>query len=146
MDRDELAELTMKAIAAAMDNRASEAADTLAEIGNNGGPNRVYGACCAFAELSRAALVKLYGKQTPDLSRGEMWGMQILKAEADPYETFAARFIVAYANDDRAQTVALFDASITAGIEDHVSSVAQLLATAVQLARTALRHPEADRG
>lgn len=140
MDRHELAELTMEAIGAAMAGDSTGAADTLSEIGNRGGPNKVYGACCAFAELGRASLTKIYGGKAPVLSRGELWGMQILApAEADPYELFAVRFVVAYANDDRQQTVALFDASLAAGPDHHVRSVCQLLITAVQLSNTALR-------
>ncbi|GGX99096.1 hypothetical protein [Streptomyces fructofermentans] len=138
MDRDELHALTMRAIGAALNLNAREASDALAEIGTRGRAPAIYGACCAFAEVGRTALVKLYGEQVPDLNRGDMWAMHVLDPnKADPYETFAARFIVAYANDDKPQTLALFNASIAAGPDDHVCSVSQLLITAAQLTHTA---------
>lgn len=139
MERDELYALTIKAIGAAMNGDATGAADALSDLGTKGNTHAVYGACCAFAEVGKAALTKIYGDRTPDTSRGELWGMQMLSDDADPYELFAARFIVAHANGDRQQTLALFDASVAAGPHDHVCSVSQLLITAVQLSNTVLQ-------
>ncbi|WP_338699149.1 hypothetical protein V2W30_22530 [Streptomyces sp. Q6] len=137
MGRDELSDLTMQAIAATLDRNAEEAARALSEIGTRGNSRGIYAACCAFAHLGKVALTKLYGDQAPDLKRGDMWAMDILQPGADPHDLFAVRFIVAYANEDRDQVNALFDASIAAGPEDHVCSVTQLLITAVQLTNTA---------
>ncbi|MFJ5259122.1 hypothetical protein ACIQAC_01425 [Streptomyces sp. NPDC088387] len=141
MDRDRLCELTMRAIGCALDSDSEGATNAMLEIGQAGTWHDVYGACCAFAEVGKAALVKFYGDQTPDVAHGGSWAMQILDpAEADPAEVFATRFIVAYANDDRDNTIALFRAALESSDEEYVSSVAQLLATAASLANSALKH------
>lgn len=139
MDHDRLFELTMTAISKAMDGDAAGAATALMEIGSSDDPFHVYGACCAFAEVGKAALIKIYGDNAPDPSRGDMWAMQMLDtSKADPAEVFACRFIVAYANDDKEQAPALFRAALESSNDEYVSSVSQLLATAVGLSRTAL--------
>ncbi|WP_435279287.1 hypothetical protein [Streptomyces sp. 1222.5] len=142
MDQDQLYALTMTTLNRAMDGDVPGAATTLMEIGQSGDMFNVFGACCAFAEVGKAALTKLYGSQAPNTERGDMWALEILKpGNSDPAETFAVRFIVAYANDDQDQALALFRASLEASSEEHVSSVSQLLATSVSLARTALTDP-----
>jgi hypothetical protein len=138
VNQDQLADLTMLTIARAMDGDAAGAATALMEIGQSNDPFNVYAACCAFASVGKGALITLYGDKAPDPARGDMWAMQMLKPGSnDPAEMFAMRFIVAYANDDKELAPALFRASLEASDEEHVSSVAQLLATAVSLAHTA---------
>ncbi|MEU4051314.1 hypothetical protein AB0F09_19205 [Streptomyces olivaceus] len=137
MDQDRLHQLTMQALDAAFNRNAEAAASALTEIGETGGDSSIYGACCAFAEVGRAALAKFYGDATPDPARGEMWAMQQLGDSADPHDLFAVRFIVAYANQDQDLSMALFNASIEAGGNAHVDSVCALLGTAVQLANSA---------
>lgn len=123
-----------------MDGDTGGAASALIKIGQGGDHFDVYGACCAFAEIGKAALTKLHGDQAADLSRGDMWAMQILKpGENDPCETFATRFIVAYANGDKDGTFALFRAALEADGGQYVESVCALLATAVSLAHTAVQ-------
>ncbi|MFD5798647.1 hypothetical protein ACFWIO_34975 [Streptomyces diastatochromogenes] len=142
MDHDELYARTMTVLNRAMDGDVPGAATALIEIGENGDPFDVFGACCAFAEVGKAALTKIYGDKAPDLSRGDMWAMQMLKpGSTDPADTFAVRFIVAYANDDKEQAPALFRAALESSGDEYVSSVSALLATAVSLAHTALNKP-----
>lgn len=139
MNQERLYELTMRTIGAAMEGDSHNATVAMLTIGQEGDQADVYGACCAFAEIGKAALKKIYGDRSPDPSRGDMWAMRILdQRKAEPAEVFASRFLVAYANDDRPQTVALFRAALASSDDDYVSSVAQLLATAVGLSRTAL--------
>ncbi|MFF8447905.1 hypothetical protein ACF06Q_09410 [Streptomyces leeuwenhoekii] len=145
MDQARLYELTMRAIGCALAQDAEGATDAMVEIGQNGTWHDVYGSCCAYAEVGKAALVKFYGDQAPDLSRGDMWALEQLpgKTPTDPYETFAIRFIVAYANDDRDGAFALFRAALASSDEDYVASVAALLTTAASLANSALEHTRA---
>jgi len=139
VDQDDLYQLTMTTFNRAMDGDIDGSANALMEIGQTGDTANVYGACCAFAEIAKAALRKLYGGRAPDVGRGDMWALQQLQpGPGDPAEAFAMRFIVAYANDDRPQAMALFQTTVKAGPDAHVSSVSQLLATAVSLSRTAL--------
>jgi hypothetical protein len=138
MDQDELYQLTMTTISRALDGDIEGSANALMEIGQTGDTANVYGACCAFAEVAKAAMLKLYGGHAPNLASGDMWALEQLKPGlGDPAEAFAMRFIVAYANDDPGQTMALFQTTLNAGPDDHVSSVSQLLATAVSLSHTA---------
>ncbi|MFF5980884.1 hypothetical protein ACFY78_18765 [Streptomyces olindensis] len=141
MDRDRLYELTMRAIGCALEGDANGATDAMLEIGQSGTWHDVYGSCCAFAEVGKAALIKFYGDQAPDPTRGDMWAMQMLPGKAaDPCEVFATRFIVACANDDKPGALALFRAALESSDEQYVGSVAALLATAASLANSALEH------
>lgn len=141
MDHDRLYGLTMRAIGCALEGDAEGATTAMLEIGRNGTWHNVYGACCAFAEVGKAALIKFYGDKAPNTDRGESWGMAILDpAKADPAAMFATRFIVAYANDDKDTAFALFRAALESSDEEYVSSVAQVLATAASLANSALEH------
>lgn len=141
MDHDRLYELTMRAIGHAMEGDSEGATTAMLEIGQNGTWRDVYGSCCAYAEVGKAALIKFYGDKAPDPTRGDMWGMAILDpTKADAAEVFATRFIIAYANDDKDGAFALFETALKAGPDDYVSSVAALLATAVSLAHSALKH------
>lgn len=141
MNHEQLLHLTTAAINHALDGNAHGAATALMEIEQPGDPFKVYAACCAFAEVAKAALVKIYGDRAPGPGRDGMWAMQMLDtAQSDPAEVFACRFIVAYANDDKDQAPALFRAALESSDEEYASSVAQLLATAAGLSRTALTH------
>lgn len=140
MDHEQLARLTHTAITCAMSGDSHGAATTLMEIGQDDDPFTMYAACCAFAEVGKAALVKFYGDRAPDPARGGMWAMQMLDpARSDPAEVFATRFLIAYANDDKDQAPALFRAALESSDAEYCSSVAQLLATAVGLSLTAWR-------
>lgn len=139
MNHERLYELTMRTISRAMDGDSHGATVAMMDIGQEGDWADVYGACCAFAEVGKAALKKIYGDRAPDPSRGDMWAMQFLgSGPGDPAEVFACRFIIAYANDDKPQALALFRTALESSDEEYVSSVGQLLATAVSLSRTAL--------
>lgn len=146
MDQQELGDLCMQALAAAIDGDSDAAATAVCTIGERSGPTQfeVYAACCAFAEAARQALAKLYDAKAPDTSRGEMWAMQQLPG-ADVYETWAMRFVVAYANDDKDQAMALWKTALDQTDEDYVASVASVLTTAASLWRTIQQQKESKR-
>ncbi|MFF5655267.1 hypothetical protein [[Kitasatospora] papulosa] len=133
----ELADLVTTALVQAVDGHADSAAETMIEIGtrSNAQHSEVYGACCAFAEAARQSLVKIYGDRAPDLSKGQQWVMGQLPGlgRADAADLFALRFIVAYSNDDKPTTWALWRAALGASDDEYVSSVGALLATAASL-------------
>lgn len=139
LDTDELYRLTVTAITSAHDNDPDTAAEALTRIGNEGGPQATYKACCAFAEVATQALTKMFGG-TPSAAAGDMWALQHLvpDKEVDPAEQFAMRFIVAYANNDPDQTSALFNATMSATIEEHMDSVITLLTTSTSMNRSTL--------
>ncbi|MFD5031673.1 hypothetical protein ACFWM0_14845 [Streptomyces sp. NPDC058405] len=142
MDQDQLYPLVMTTIGHALDGNSAAAASSMMEIGQQGDHYDVYGACCAFAEVGKAALKKIYGDRAPDPSRGDMWAMHLLKpGEADGPDLFASRFIVAYANNDPDATLALFHSALDASDDEYVSSVAALLAAMAGLSRLALDQP-----
>lgn len=140
MEHEQLTRLAQAAINCAMSGDGHGAATALMEIGHDEDPFTVYAACCGFAAVGKAALTTFYGDRAPDPARGGMWAMQILDpTRSDPAQVFASRFIIAYANDDKEQAPALFRAALESSDAEYVSSVAQLLATAVGLSRTAAR-------
>lgn len=142
MDRKELYRLTMDAIGCALEGDASGASNALVEIGQRGSHFDVYGACCAFAEVGKGALVKFYGKNAADLGKGDMWAMQeIVPGATSPAELFAMRFLIAYCNDDKAMVPALFRAALESEGGQYVESVCALLVSVAQLSRTALDQP-----
>lgn len=144
MDRDQLYKATMRAIGCALQGDAEGATNAMVEIGQNGTWRDVYGSCCAYAEVGKAALIKFYGEHAPDPARGGMWAMQTLPGKtAEPAEVFAVRFILAYANDDKDGAFALFRAALESSNEDYIDSIAALLATAASLANSALEHARA---
>ncbi|GHI91309.1 hypothetical protein [Streptomyces olivaceus] len=141
MDQDRLYDLTMRAIGCALEGDAEAASNAMVEIGEIGTWHNVYGSCCAFAEVGKAALVKFYGDRAPDPARGDFWAMQMLPGQTTaPADVFATRFIVAYANGDKDSAFALFRSALESSEDDYVSSVAALLATAASLANSALEH------
>lgn len=118
MDDNELAEHVMVALAAAIDNDDHGCCGALAAIHATGDPHDMYRACCGFAEAARGAMVRLYGR-SPDLEAGDMWAAVPLAPqvaeEADPAALFSMRFTIAYANDDKDNTPALFQAALDSG-------------------------------
>ncbi|MGW1039858.1 hypothetical protein [Streptomyces sp. NPDC002547] len=146
MDRDHLARLTMDAIAFAVMKDAERASVALDEIGMSGDHFHMYAACCAFASVARDAMVKVFGYE-PDLTAGDMWALEELEPGGmadDPAKTFAVRFIVAYANDDKETAPALFRAALEAGPDQFTESVCALLGNAADLHRLGLEHSKKD--
>lgn len=140
MERDQLARLTMDAISFAVLTDADRATAALDEIGTSGDPFDMYAACCAFADVAKRAMVKVFG-QEPNLSAGDMWVIEDLTPDIpdkDPAKTFAIRFMIAYANDDKDTAPALYRAALEAGPEQFTESVCALLADAADLHRLSL--------
>ncbi|MFI8360760.1 hypothetical protein ACIGD1_11430 [Streptomyces sp. NPDC085612] len=139
MNRDDHTRLTMNAMASAVAGDADRACDALDQLGDTGDPFHMYAACCAFAEVGTRAM-RLVTGETPDLARGDMWALQELKPggmDVSPAKTFAVRFLVAYANDDRDTVPALYRAALEAGPEAFTESVCELLLNAADLHRLA---------
>jgi len=142
MDDNRLAELVQQAFHFALDANADRVAGCLDEIGTSGDPFDMYKACCGFAEIGRAALTKLYGDRAPDRERGDMFYIEELQPGAlseDPPKAFAARFLIAYCNDDKETAPALFRAALEAGGVEYVDSMCALIADVAGIARLALK-------
>lgn len=141
MDQDRLHQLTMDALSAAVLKDADRASDAITEIGASGDPFDMYAACCGFAEIAKRAMTKALG-QKPDLAAGDMWILEDLKPSSpdkNPAETFAVRFMTAYANDDKDTVPALYRTALEAGPEQFVDSVCALLANAADLHRLSFK-------
>lgn len=141
MDRKRLAQLTMDALSFAILADADRATEALNEIGTSGDPFDMYSACCGFAEVAKRAMTKVF-RDEPNLAAGDMWVLEELKPgglDDDPAKTFAVRFVVAYANDDKDTAPALYRAALEAGPEQFTESVCALLADAADLHRLSLR-------
>jgi hypothetical protein len=144
MDRNELARHTMDALSFAVLGDAERASDALNKIGTSGDLFDMYAACCGFADVAKRAMAKVLG-QEPDLASGDMWVIEELKPgglDKDPAKTFAIRFMIAYANDDKDTAPALFRAALDAGPEQFTESVCALLGDAADLHRLSLKHAE----
>lgn len=142
MDRDRLAQLTMDAVASAVEGNAERASDAMTAIGTSGDPFDMYAACCAFADVAKRAMVKATGTE-PNLAAGDMWAIVDLTPDQDhdPAETFAVRFLIAYANDDRETPPALYRAALEAGPDHFIASTCALLSNAAGLHRMAMSLP-----
>lgn len=141
MDTETASELVMEALAHAVAGDADEATVALMTLGQQGDGNLMYGVCCALAAAGEHALRTLYGELAPDVSHGELWGMQELVPGAlseDPPKAFAMRFLVAYANKDMPACLALYEAAYRASDEQYVDSIAALLADVAGIARLAI--------
>ncbi|MFI1165587.1 hypothetical protein ACH4UM_18725 [Streptomyces sp. NPDC020801] len=140
MNDERLTQLVRDAFHFAVDADAESVATILGEIGTSGDPFDMYKACCGFAEIGRAALTKLYGDRAPDRSRGDMFYIEELQGSLtdDPPKAFAARFLIAYCNDDKDTAPALFRAALEAGGVQYVDSVCALVADVAGIARLAL--------
>ncbi|BBB01025.1 hypothetical protein RVR_8257 [Actinacidiphila reveromycinica] len=121
----------------AIEGRGEQAARLLAEIGADSDGPRMYGICCAIAEIGKATLRQLYPHMTWGPS-GYMWAMQQL-GPGSPADVWAARFLVAYADGDKANANALWSAATAASGDEHVDSICALVTTVAGLAITALR-------
>lgn len=142
MDRDQLARLTMDALSFAVLSDADRAVEALDEIGASGDPFDMYAACCGFAEIAKRAMAKVLG-ESPDLAAGDMWILEELQPGGladSPAKTFAVRFMVAYANDDKDTVPALYRTALEAGPEQFTESVCALLADAADLHRMSQQH------
>src|SRR5690554_5019115 len=110
MDRDQLGQPVIRAFNAAVDRDLSGVADALDAIGTTGDPFDMYAACCGFAEIGKGALKKIYGDRAPRPEQGDMWVIEEMQPGAlsdDPPKAFAARFLIAYCNDDKKTAPAL---------------------------------------
>lgn len=139
MDQEKTSRLIMKALGAGIYGDPDEAVDILQEIGAAGDWNRMYGVCCAFASVG----LKFIEKTTRPKAAGEMWGIEELVPGAlgkDPADQFAARFLVAYANDDPDNALALYEAIVQASTTEYVEAISALFAQAVGLGRMADAH------
>lgn len=129
-------------IALAVADEQDKAANKLTELGERLDTNAMYGVCCGIASAGIHAMKKMHGGKGPDLARGDMWALEELRPGAstsDPPAAFAARFLVAFGNDDRPGTLALFGTALHAGPEPYVESVCALLAQTAGLCRLALK-------
>jgi hypothetical protein len=143
MEKADLVRLAGEALASAVANDADRTTAALDEIAETGDPFDMYCACCGFAETAKRAMVKLIG-ESPDLAAGDMWALQNLRPDlpdTEPAKTFARRFIVAYANDDKDTVPALYRAALDAGPEQFTESVCELLAETADLERHARAQP-----
>lgn len=141
MDRDQLGQLVIRAFNAAVDRDLSGVADALDAIGTTGDPFDMYAACCGFAEIGKGALKKIYGDRAPRPEQGDMWVIEEMQPGAlsdDPPKAFAARFLIAYCNDDKKTAPALFRAALESGPEQYVDSMCALIADVAGIARLAL--------
>jgi hypothetical protein len=137
VDDDTRVSLIMRAIGQIIEQDGPAAADTLTEIGENSDGYQMFGVCCAMAEAAKHLLPKIFGPQPEDT----FWVLESLVPGGltdDPAKAFSVRFIVAWANGDRATAKALFDAAICASTEEYVDSVSALLIDVGGFARLAL--------
>lgn len=145
MDTGTASELVMEALAHAVAGESDEAAAALLTLGQRGDGNLMYGVCCALASAGEHSLRRIYGDHAPKLASGDMWVMQQLQPGApddDPPKTFCVRFLIAYANEDTATCMALYQAAYDASDEQYVDSIAALLATVAGIIRLALVPPD----
>ncbi|MFG2404198.1 hypothetical protein ACGFR8_07640 [Streptomyces brevispora] len=104
------------------------AAAVLDEVQKRGDASDVYGLCCVVAESGLQALRDLVN-QRPDLD--DSWARTLGLVDVDGsdlHRLFAARFLVAYLNEDRQMTTALFSVAGLAGPQSRTESVCALLA------------------
>lgn len=120
----------------AVEGRAEQAALLLMEIGQDSDSPRMYGVCCGIAEVGKQVLRKLYPAMVWGPS-GYMWAIKQLGAgDGDPAETWAARFLVAWANNDTANTDALYRVAVDGTDDEYGSSICALLTTVAGLILT----------
>ncbi|MEU0317086.1 hypothetical protein [Nocardioides sp. NPDC006273] len=146
MDHDETSQAVFDMLGKAVAGDICGAATALQTIGMASDNSRMYGVCCAIAEAGKHVLHQLYGEHAPRPGTPDMFVMQELVPGAtadDPAEAFALRFLTAWANGDRATTLALFNAALDASDEEYVSSVGALLANVAGLCRLALKRKRA---
>ncbi|MFI0718888.1 hypothetical protein [Streptomyces sp. NPDC021224] len=141
MTLEERAEAVWRMLGQALDGDADGAAHSLMTIGQQSTTADMYGVCCAIAEGGAAVLRRIFPAMIwePSEAMVTLHEMQPGALGADPMETWAARFLVAYANRDSDQTRALFDAALANGSDFYSQSVCALLGTFAGLGRARLR-------
>lgn len=138
MDENTLTALMEQAFACTLMMDIDGACEALDTIGTTGDPRDVYRACCGFAEVGKRAMMRVIPRPA-DPTDGGMWALAEARPganEDDPYGTFAMRFIVAYANDDRDTCMALFKAAMSVGGDHFTRCVSVLLIQAAQMCRS----------
>lgn len=148
MTQTEATTLVYDALNAAVSNDTETSSGLLERLGADSDDDRMYGICCSIADAGLHVLTRMFGDRAPDLERGGMWTVQQLKPgalEDDPAQAFSLRFLVAYCNDDRATTIALYNAAHKAGGDEFVRSLCTLLADVAGLCRSALEQQETRR-
>lgn len=146
MNQEETTQAVWDMLGLAVGGDINGAATILQNVGMASDDHRMYGVCCGLAEAGKHVLHQLYGDQAPRPGTTDMFVMQELVPGAtadDPPATFALRFLTAWANGDRATTLALFEAALSASDEEYVSSVGALLANVAGLCRLALKRKRA---
>jgi hypothetical protein len=135
VELEEVKRFSLAALQYALDCQDEPAACIVEAIALNGNARSLYAVCCTWAGSAEVALESVHG------AGGGMWTF-----DADPAgaaeETFARRFVAAYANGDPPSAEALFQAALTTGRFD--ASLAALLHLAVA-ANEAAHQAEADR-
>lgn len=139
MELDRLARLTESALRYAFARDWEPAAAAVTEITDSGDAADMYVACCGFAEVGRAQLLTLYPGGPSAPAHGRVWQpghiRRAIRRDADAHDSFAARFLAAWANEDTTTTVALYATANHAGSATRTESVCALLAHV-----TSLRH------
>ena len=141
MNEEETSQAVLDMLGLAVAGDTTGAATALQTLGVNSDTNLMYGVCCGLAEAGRLVLHQLYGNKAPRPGTNDMFVLQELVPGAtdhDPPKAFALRFLTAWANSDRATTLALYNTALQASDEEYVSSVAALLADVAGLCRLAL--------
>jgi hypothetical protein len=123
-------------LGAAVEGRGDDAARLMGELGADSDGPRMYGVCCGLAEAGRHALKKLF----PTMAwSGYLYAIRELQPgglEENPADTWAARFLVAWANHDTANTDALFSVAAAAPGDGFPDRVCALLCTVAGLIRS----------
>lgn len=145
MTEGKTAEMVMATIGYAVAGDVGRTASALQELGENSDNNQMYGVCCAIAAAGAHVLRLLHGNV---LAEGDFWALSEVtpgSLDSNPAGMFARRFLVAYSNGDTATCMALFNATLAAGEEHHVTSVIALLGHVASLIQLALKEKDAGR-
>lgn len=140
MTDEQATQTTWDMLGAAVEGRGDEAARLMGELGADSDGPRMYGVCCGLAEAGRHALRKLYPAMIWEPS-GSMYVLQELQPggmDKNPADTWAARFVVAWANRDTANTDALFGVAEAMPGDGFPDCVCALLCTVAGVCRLAL--------
>jgi hypothetical protein len=140
MSTEDASTLIFEALAHGVAGESDTAIDKLNSVCEDADGPRMYGVCCALAETGAHMLRKIYGDQAPKTPEDGMWVLQELMPGAfgDPAKAFSMRFLIAWANNDRDTTDALFTAATHASNEEYIDSVCALFADVIGITRLAL--------
>ena len=146
MDTETASQLVFDALTHAVSGDAEGSFTAMQTLGQQSDGAMMYGACCGLAQAGTLMLNKFYGDQAPKPGEG-MWAMEQLKpgAPTDPAETFATRFLIAWANGDTDTCDALHLAAWKATDAQYVYSILALLTTVAGITRLALDKQRGDR-